>query len=42
MLRDISLEIKAGETVAIVGATDSGKTTLINILSRFYPYAKLE
>jgi len=40
VLRDISLDIKAGETVAIVGATGSGKTTLINILSRFYPYAK--
>ncbi len=40
VLRDISLDIRAGETVAIVGATGSGKTTLINILSRFYPYAK--
>jgi ATP-binding cassette subfamily B protein len=40
VLRDISLDIKAGETVAIVGATGSGKTTLINMLSRFYPYAK--
>lgn len=40
VLRDISLDIKAGETVAIVGATGSGKTTLINIISRFYPYGK--
>ena len=40
VLQDISLEIKAGETVAIVGATGSGKTTLTNILSRFYPYEK--
>ena len=37
VLRDISFEIRAGHTVAIVGATGSGKTTLINILSRFYP-----
>ena len=40
VLRDISFEIRAGETVAIVGATGSGKTTLINILSRFYPIRK--
>jgi len=42
VLRDISFEIKAGQTVAIVGATGSGKTTLINILSRFYPVTKGE
>lgn len=36
ILKDISLEIKAGETVAIVGTTGSGKTTLINLLLRFY------
>ena len=40
VLRDISFEIGAGQTVAIVGATGSGKTTLINILSRFYPIRK--
>ncbi len=40
VLRDINMEIRAGQTVAIVGATGSGKTTLINILSRFYPVRK--
>jgi ATP-binding cassette subfamily B protein len=38
VLRDISFEIRAGETVAVVGATGSGKTTINNILSKFYPY----
>jgi ATP-binding cassette subfamily B protein len=36
ILKDINFEIKAGEKLAIVGSTGSGKTTLINILSRFY------
>ena len=36
VLRDISFEIKAGEKVAIVGATGAGKTSLINLLCRFY------
>lgn len=36
VLRDFSLRIRPGETLAIVGATGSGKTTLINLLERFY------
>ncbi len=34
--RDISFEVQAGETVAIVGPTGAGKTTLINLLQRVY------
>ena len=36
VLHDISLEARPGQTVAIVGPTGSGKTTLINLLLRFY------
>jgi len=36
VLSDVSLAINAGETVAIVGATGSGKSTLIKLLSRLY------
>lgn len=36
VIDDFSLSIKPGETLAIVGATGSGKTTLINLLERFY------
>jgi glucan exporter ATP-binding protein len=35
-VRDISFEVKAGQTVAIVGPTGAGKTTLINLLQRVY------
>ena len=36
ILHDLSIVIEPGETVAIVGTTGSGKTTLINLLMRFY------
>ncbi|GAC1323538.1 MAG: ABC transporter ATP-binding protein [Chloroflexota bacterium] len=36
VLRDVSFHISAGESVAIVGATGAGKTSLISILARFY------
>lgn len=36
MLRNISLKINQGETFAIIGSTGSGKSTLINLLPRFY------
>ncbi len=36
VLHGISFKVKAGETVAIVGATGAGKSTIINLLNRFY------
>ena len=36
LLDDVSFEIKAGQTLAIMGSTGSGKTTLINLLKRMY------
>ncbi len=36
VLKGISFHVKAGETVAIVGATGAGKSTIINLLTRFY------
>lgn len=37
VLKDLNLEVKAGQKIAIVGATGSGKTTIVNLLTRFYP-----
>jgi ATP-binding cassette subfamily B protein len=36
VLHSVNFRVKAGETLAIVGSTGSGKTTIINILGRFY------
>ena len=38
IINDISLEIKSGETIALVGATGAGKSTIINLISRFYEF----
>jgi ABC-type multidrug transport system fused ATPase/permease subunit len=40
ILHGISFSIEAGKSLAIVGATGSGKTSIINILNRFYPIEK--
>lgn len=36
LMKDLNIDVKAGETVAIVGPTGAGKTTVINLLMRFY------
>lgn len=36
VLENVSFKVKAGETIALVGPTGAGKTTIVNLLSRFY------
>lgn len=40
ILKDISFEIKRGETVALVGNSGGGKTTIVNLIPRFYDVSK--
>lgn len=40
VLRDISFHVKPGETVALVGATGAGKTSITNLINRFYDIQK--
>ena len=42
VLKDVSFKINAGETVAFVGSTGSGKSTIINLMGRFYDIQKGE
>jgi len=40
VLKDISFEVKEGQSIALVGATGAGKSSIINLLSRFYDIQK--
>lgn len=42
VLKDISFTVKPGETVALVGATGAGKSSVVNLLSRLYEFQKGE
>jgi len=40
VLEDVSFEVEPGETIALVGPTGAGKTTIVNLISRFYDIQK--
>ena len=40
VLKNINFNVKAGETLALVGSTGSGKSSIINLINRFYEYQK--
>ncbi len=40
ILKDVSFEIKSGETLALIGATGAGKSSVINLVSRMYEFQK--
>lgn len=40
ILKNINLDVKPGETLAFVGATGAGKSTIVNLIGRFYEYNK--
>lgn len=40
VLKNINIEIESGSTIAFVGATGAGKTSIVNLLGRFYDYQK--
>ena len=42
ILNDVSFRVEAGQSLALVGATGSGKTTIVNLLCRFYPIQRGE
>ncbi len=42
ILKDVTINVKSGQTIAIVGPTGAGKTTIINLLMRFYDSTKGE
>lgn len=42
VLKNLNFDVEAGETVAFVGATGAGKTSIINLLGRFYEFQKGE
>jgi ATP-binding cassette subfamily B protein len=40
VLKEVSFTVKPGQVIALMGATGSGKTTVVNLLTRFYDYQK--